>query len=232
MAGYLADNAILSKLLFVFELIGGTFLEVSQFSSVVRRFVLSGDGNRECVHDCEMGSKSVEDARFVSEGKSLLFLNGSVAKPFKRKFVDFHDYCLDNGMPIASIFMTSRKHCRRCNRLLIVDGKPHVVVVYHSQLGTYLGSRITKKCRNCSLYEHYGYWTEKGERFFDSECLTLEYILSSEETAFEMTLIEQCASLLVVGAVPFSTFAESYNRRFDYRKFEENARVGYKRKKR
>ena len=79
MAGFLRDYSILSKFLFVFEVIGETFLDVSQCANVIRKFVVSN--SRKRVHDCEMGSQNVEveDAQFVSEGKSLLFLNGSLA---------------------------------------------------------------------------------------------------------------------------------------------------------
>ena len=36
----------------------------------------------------------------------------------------------------------------------------------------------------------------------------------SEETAFDMSLMRESASLLVKGALTFQTFAASYNRRF------------------
>ena len=43
-----------------------------------------------------------------------------------------------------------------------------------------------------------------------------EFLLSSEDTAFDMSLIRQCGNFLVVGAVPFSTFAKTYNRQFGF----------------
>ena len=59
-------------------------------------------------------------------------------------------------------------------------------------------------------------------------------LLSFEDTAFHLSLIRQCASLLNVGAVPFSTFVSSYNGRFYYSKedcSEINGSVGGKRMK-
>ena len=52
----------------------------------------------------------------------------------------------------------------------------------------------------------------------DEHCLKLDFLLSSEETAFDMSLLEECCSLLVVGAVPFTMVSNSYNRRFGYEK--------------
>ena len=92
------------------------------------------------------------------------------------------------------------KVCCLCNAALAIENKSHVIVVYHTEHGTYLGSCMTKVCCKCIIYEHYGYYTEKSHRFYDAEFLDLEFFLSSEETAFEMSLLQQYAALLVVGA--------------------------------
>ena len=47
-------------------------------------------------------------------------------------------------------------------------------------------------------------------------CLEIDFLLSSEDTAVGLSLIRQCANLLIVGAVAFSTYAKSYNRLFGY----------------
>lgn len=215
---YLADHSLLGKLFFVFEVVGETFLSVTQFSRVVRYFVI--DGVKEG-KDCEKGFNDREERRFVSEAKSVAYLHPGVTKCFREKFREFHDFSVGCGVPIARIFVSEKKVCNVCSNYLVVEGKPHVVVVYDIALGSYLGSRITKVCRKCKLYQHYGYWTQKGERCFDRDCLTLDFFMSSEETVFDIALIQECMSLLVVGAVPFSTFAASYNRRFGYRKLKD-----------
>ena len=56
----------------------------------------------------------------------------------------------------------------------------------------------------------------EGKRQFNDDCLANEFLLSSEDTAFQNALVKQCASFLVVGAVPFATFAQTFNRRFGY----------------
>ena len=69
----------------------------------------------------------------------------------------------------------------------------------------------------------------------DENALKKEFLLSSEDTPFQLSLLKQCSNLLIVGAVPFSTFANSYNRRFGYcckSVGEENAVKGSKRMKR
>ena len=44
--------------------------------------------------------------------------------------------------------------------------------------------------------------------------------MSFEETVFDMQMMKENASLLVMGALPFRTFAAFYNRRFGYNKVQ------------
>lgn len=74
-----------------------------------------------------------------------------------------------------------------------------------------LGSRVIKNCKSCKVYEHYGFWTEHDIKHTDAGCLDNEFLLSSKDTTFHISLIRQCASLLNVEAVSFSMFASLYN---------------------
>lgn len=65
----------------------------------------------------------------------------------------------------------------------------------------------------CAIYEHHGYWFIEGKRCFNSHSASSEFLLSSEDTAFEIDVLAEFSNLLVIGAVPLSTYAASYNRR-------------------
>ena len=52
-------------------------------------------------------------------------------------------------------------------------------------------------------------------RQYDTNVLSLDFLNSSENTAFDMSLLAECVSLLFLGAVPFSEYASSYNRCFN-----------------
>ena len=60
------------------------------------------------------------------------------------------------------------------------------------------------------------YWTTSGKRQFETDCLENDFLLSPEDTAVGLSWIRQCANLLIVEAVAFSTYAKSYNRLFGY----------------
>ena len=95
------------------------------------------------------------------------------------------------------------------------------MVIYSSYRGTYLGSCVTKVCQRCKVYEHYGYWSHGRKKHFTKDSLQLEFLLSTKDTAFEFAFLHQYSQLLILGALPFSTFAASYNRRFNYRTVDQ-----------
>lgn len=210
MASIFKDFGCLSRVIFVVNTIGNVFLSLYDFTSVVKRF----DYGNEASDDSTINE---ETTSFRTQTTSLVQLCPGLLETPMAQFKKFHDFTVSCGRPLATVLVTHRLACRKCgNPLTVLEKKVHAVVIYHSERGTYLGSRVTKFCRKCKVYEHYGFWTEDGIKHVDTTCLENEFLLSSEDTAFHMSLIRQCASLLVVGAVPFSTFASSYNQRFGY----------------
>ena len=73
----------------------------------------------------------------------------------------------------------------------------NVVVVYDCEFGTYLGSRMSKRCKSCKVFEHYGYYPFEGMRHVDDNILKKEYLLSTKETAIQMSLPKQCSNLII-----------------------------------
>lgn len=210
--------------MFVLQVLGDYFLLLPRFCGVVRRYVVNGGSEvPQNIMDEVEPDEEVENQKFACETKGLLYVDRQqcLTEGLKKSFDLFHNFTLSCDTPIGTILMSGRSTCRRCNGKLLVDTNKHVVVFYHIYFGSYLGSRVTKSCRKCKLYEHYGGWTDVGKHFFDDDCLNQEFLLRSEETAFHVPLLKECGSLLLVGAVPFSSFASSYNHRFGYRKVKD-----------
>ena len=209
MASLLDRFDSVSRLFFVFQSIGSIFLKIPVFTTAIKRFVL-GNSN-SAASDLEL----LPNDRFVAECEGLMYLKGVLISE-KILFKELHDMSLELGQPLATVLVSSQETCRICSKALVVESKVHPVVIYSLYRGTYLGSCITKVCRKCKLYEHYGYWSHGKKKHFTNESLQLEFLLSTEDTAFEFSLLQQYAHLLVLGALPFSTFAASYNRLFNY----------------
>ena len=195
------------RVAFVFQTVGSIFLHVSNLASIVRQYVY---GNTD-------SNTTMNVNAFTAEAQTLLYLTPDVVMSSARQFQQFHDFTLQNGLPMATILITQREDCRKCGKPLLIEKNSHPVIVYHTGRGTYLGSRFIKQCRRCQINEHYGYWTIKGQKYYDASTLHRPFLLSTEDTAFDITLLNECSNLLVVGAVPFSTFSSAYNRRFGYR---------------
>ena len=130
----------------------------------------------------------------------------------EREFQEFHDFTLSCGQPMGTVLVSERVKCRKCDKTLVLEKTSHPGVIYHTYRGTYMGSRLTKHCRTCQIHEHYGQWSIQGQKYFDATTLKLPFLLSTEDTAFDMTLLSECSNLLWIGAVPFSTFATDYRR--------------------
>lgn len=211
MAGMLEDRLRLFRLFSVLSFVGRSFLKLFGLTSVVKRYVC---GEVEEI----VGVKrklECDEAGFVGEVESLLYLYpelGNVGQHFN----EFSEFSVKCCMPMGTVVMSEREFCRLCGKVLAVEPASHVVVVYHEQRGSYLGSRITKCCRTCKVHEHYGYWTLNGKRQFNEDVLEGHFLLSSEDTAFDLSLLRQCANFLIVGAVPFATFAMAFNRKFGF----------------
>lgn len=217
MAGVLEDIDRSSRLIFVFKCIGDIFIRMLGLSSVIEDFVF-GKSATEDVDTKDCSADKVISSGFVTETQNLLYFHSSLLKSDRELFRDFHDFSLNCGKPIATVLRSSREICRKCGKKLAFEKKVIPVVIYSNHRGTYLGSRLTKVCRKCKIYEHYGYWSVEGKRHFERDCLSSEFLLSSEDTAFQMDVLAELSNLLVIGAVPFSTYACSYNRRFQYSK--------------
>ena len=117
---------------------------------------------------------------------------------------------------MATILPTTKDACKKCNEQLSLDYKPHPVIIYSLHRGTYLGSPLSKICRKCKLHQYYGYCTQDRKKLHDQDILAFDFLLSTEDTAFDVQLLKECSNLLIMGAMPLSTYASSYSRRFGY----------------
>ena len=88
-------------------------------------------------------SRAVEE--FVAKAESILYFHPRLLASDKKLFREFHD---------VTVNLAQQREYRQCCRALVVDNKPHPIVIYSLHRGTFLGSRITKLCSKCKIYEH------------------------------------------------------------------------------
>ena len=183
MAGFLEDRMRLFCFLSVVHFVGTSFLKLCCFTSGVKRYVCGE--KEEIVVDGKRKRLDGEDESFAREVEGFFYLFPGF-RDVEHDFPDFHNFSVNSGKPLATILVTTQERCRMCGKALAVDPNTHIVVIYHEQRGSYLGSRVTKCCRTCKVYEHYCYSrTQKGKRHFNDDCVSDEFLLSTEDIAFQ-----------------------------------------------
>lgn len=214
MATFFDNPSCLSRLTGVINILGRSFTSVTSVLNIVFMFVrgdrgIEGNENVEqsLGNETQIQPSAFQFSAFV-ENVSFLYpevFAGSAS------FKAFDDFCKDKGYSFSAIFVSNCHTCRVCGRNLLVCDDAKDVIVYHMTRGTYIGSRFTKKCSKCKIQEHYGFYKHDSKRMFDDDCLTNEFLLTSEDTAIDMQLLKYLDQEVVQGACPFLLKAKVYN---------------------
>jgi len=93
MPSIFKNFSYLSRVLHVISWLGNNFLNLTEFTSVVARFVFGYDSQ----HAMEDGST------FAAESASLLQLVPGLSESSQDEFKQFHDFTLECGHPMATI---------------------------------------------------------------------------------------------------------------------------------
>ena len=163
------------------------FTKVCKFCGFVFKYILGKD-----VEDDEI-------EKLILESQNL--------EHFQRQnisnFAHFNETCLCGNVPISSIFVSELECCRKCGRNLVLDTNWKALTVYHATRGTYIGCRLAKRCGKCRLYEHYKFWTEGGLKMLHECFWNKEFLLSTEDTAVDMSVLKYFKHEFVMGATSF-----------------------------
>jgi hypothetical protein len=209
------NPVILFRSLYLLNLIGTPVIYATSILQTAFKFVFGKSADDSEGHVLsEAGDENALCGQFSASVDNLLHMFpeiSSFARPGADLFRSFHDFSLENGVPAAAVLMSERTECRRCGKSLHIDQNWKPIVVYHLTRGTYLGCRISKSCSNCKIYEHYGFFTESGNKTFDTDCLTKEFLMSTDETAIDMMLLRYVNEDVIQGAVSFLLKSKVYN---------------------
>ena len=204
------------RLLYVINLIGTPVMYVTSVLKTAFKFISAE--SHDCIEAGVICKSDVTDdmlcEQFSASVDNLFHMFPEISN-FARTpndlFKTFHAFSMENGVPAAAVLMSPRTECRKCKKSLRIDQNSKPIFVYHLTRGTYLGCRISRKCSNCKIYEHYGFYTEDGNRTFDSDCLSNEFLMSTDETAIDMMLLKYLNEDVTQGTVPFLLKSKVYN---------------------
>lgn len=119
--------------------------------------------------------------------------------------------------PLGVVLISSNSKCNLCkSKLMLRKDRPSSVFVYDKRMGTLPGSHFHKYCtnRSCTYVQYYGYYSSGGESnqvYYNDNWESLPYFVSSRETVFSMTLLNQFNAEILFGQLSFKQCADIYN---------------------
>ena len=127
-----------------------------------------------------------------------------------------HQFPPSSPHPVGVVLISATVKCFLCQRPLSLRAdRPSRIVIYDDRLGTLPGTHYHKYCRTprCTVHQYYRYHTKgnKGELHYDSDWSALPYFVSTQKTAFSMTLLQKYDAELLIGQVSYKQRADIYN---------------------
>lgn len=106
--------------------------------------------------------------------------------------------------------ISDKEHCESCGgKLLLRSDRPSNITLYTESYGTLPAIHYRKYCANskqgCNVVQHFGYHTKgrPSKLYYDIDWEELQYIISSQETAFEISLLQKYDFELLIGQVSY-----------------------------
>ena len=109
---------------------------------------------------------------------------------------------------LGVVLVSQLSTCVKCGgNLLLRSDRPSNLFLYTESHGTLPAVQYSKYCsrKKCSLAQHYGYHTcgAMGHLYYDKEWTSLAYFVSSQETAFEQTMLANFDHELLIGQISY-----------------------------
>ena len=101
-------------------------------------------------------------------------------------------------------------------KLLLRSGRTSRMTLYTDTLGTVSATHFHKyccnSCKGCKVIQFYGYYKSgSGGTYYNDNWKSLPYFLSSQETGFEMSMLQRFDSELLIGQISYKQKADIYN---------------------
>lgn len=128
------------------------------------------------------------------------------------------------------ILIPHSSECKICGSpLLLRADRPSSITLYTESRGTIHATHYHKYCsswrKGCKTVQYYGY-SCAGENIlhFDNNWNDLPYLVSSQETAFEMSFLEKYDTELLIGILSYKQKADIYNCQNGYDELKKKGR--------
>ena len=156
--------------------------------------------------------------------ENLKYLEPDALSNDYRLSVELQLFTGPKGQPLGIVLVSNNQTCLMCGSgLLIKADRPSKVTVYTDLFGTTNGTHYRKICRKfragCPFVQHYGHYCRGGDLIsYNEDFHSLEFFMSTRETAFEMALLRQLDAEVLIGQLSYKQRSEIYNVKHGYDK--------------
>ena len=186
---------------------------------------------------CSTASTSKEENHLTSAKAKTFVQNLQFVEPDSFVFdqqlaVELQSVTDPLGKSLGVVLISENNKCILCGSgLLVKADRPGRVTIYTDQFGTVEGTHYRKICKKfrsgCSFVQHYGYYSKGGDDIiFNDDYKSLRYFVSTRETAFDMSLLEQFDIEILVGQLSYKQRTDIYNLKHGYDKTKKKVPSG------
>ena len=200
VAKHLKDVSVLRRLLFAARYLP---LEIPNFWGIVVEFATAGKLHRNSINTATAAAlieiiHTFDEKAFDTDKTLLEQLNVWRPAGFDK--------------PFRVVLVSPQTHCKLCGiTVSLRRDRPACVVLYDYASGSIPGTHYHKECtsRICTPTQYYGFYTtgQVSQVFFNSDCKTLPYIVSSSLTVFSMKMLAQVDREVLISQQSYNQLA-------------------------
>lgn len=206
VAENISDLSVLRRMLFA-----SVFLpkDLPKYWETVSMF--AAEGSRESIDP--------ESTRLMMENLHLLNSKAFVQdRELTKQIIEMVDSGDVHNHPLGVILISPNQECLLCGgKLLVRADRPSHITLYTDSMVTVPATQYYKYCNKsrggCKFMQHYGYYSN-GEPtciFYNNDWATLQYFVSSQQTAFQLSMLKKYDAELLIGQVSYNQKADIYN---------------------
>ncbi len=201
VAAQVGDVAVLRRMLFATSYLPS---DIPQYWNIVATFANQGSSNI-----------SPDSAKLVMENTQALNAEAFCADEDLTRELIAMEYG-PGKKPLGVPLIPSQTKCLSCGgKLLLRSDRPSRLSLYTETMGTVPATHYHKYCHNyrkgCNVVQFYGYHRERDQGLCYDNWMSLPYFLSSQETGFEMDMLQWFDVELLIGQILYQQKANIYN---------------------
>ena len=120
-----------------------------------------------------------------------------------------------NSSKIVTDFIIPQEKCKICCNKLLLNGDCKIAIGY-SEEGSNKVRRFTSRCKLCNLTDFGTFYSNAGKRILNPEFLKSRWLLSTEDTAVSIQMLQKYEWELVINHMSFRAKCEIFNTSMGY----------------